>query len=662
MDKKFISFFPSNKIYLLVIAVLLSVIFYYNLYIGIAGLIIFGYLVLYHLKFSRIRRKEWNRFVEDLSTNLDVAGRNTLSKIPMPLVIVDSKGFILWVNSVFSGIVSKNVYGKNVNIFIKDFNVQKILDKNGGQFEKINVEEDIYNVLASPVEVGEDRQGKNYIILLYFINKTDYYKMYEMYDEKKPVVALIEVDNFDEVNKSTEDIHRPTLIAEIDNRINAFAASIESVSKKYDDTKYIAVMENRFLDQLIQNKFEILDNFREIDVGNKLPVTLSIGIGKNGESFNRVHEYAIAAKDLALGRGGDQAVIKDGDKFYFYGGKSKEVEKRTRVKARVMAHAIAGLIDQSEEIIIMGHDAPDIDSLGAAIGMYRGCKLRNKNAYIILNRVNDSIVRLVDKLNNNKEHQGMFISNENAMQRVQKNPLLIICDVHRKSFVEYPDLLDKVSNIVIIDHHRKSVDFIENATISYIEPYASSSCELVTELLQYMNEKPQLHELEAQALMAGIYVDTKNYTFKTGVRTFEAAGFLRRMGANLIEVRKLFADDLQTYIERSKLISSAEVTNGIAIAVHRGAINNTLIVPQAADELLKIEGIEASFVLAEIGNDIIISGRSLGDINVQLILESIGGGGHMTIAGAKIQNVSIEEAKDMLINSINNYLKESDKK
>lgn len=662
MDKKFKSFFPNNKIYLLVIAGLLSVIFYYNLYIGVAGLIIFGYIVFHQLKFNSIRRKEISRFFEDLSTNLDAAGRNTLSQIPVPLVIVDRKGFILWVNSAFSGIVSKNVYGKNVSSLIKEFNVQRVLDKKGVQFERVKIEEEVYNVLANPVEVGEDRQGKNHIILLYFINKTDYYEIHEMYNDKKPVVALVEVDNFDEVNKSTEDIYRPALIAEMDNRINIFAASLESISRKYDDTKYIIVMENRFLNQLIEKKFDILDDFRGIDVGNKMPVTLSIGIGKNGESFSKIHQYAVAAKDLALGRGGDQAVIKDGDKFLFFGGKSKEVEKRTRVKARVIAHAIAGLIDECEEVIIMGHDTPDIDSLGAAIGMYRGCKLRGKNAYIVLNRANDSIVRIVDRLNSSKEHQGMFISNETAIQRVQKNTLIIICDVHRKSFVEYPELLERASNIVIIDHHRKSVDFIENATISYIEPYASSSCELVTELLQYMNEKPQLHELEAQALMAGIYVDTKNYTFKTGVRTFEAAAFLRRMGANLIEVRKLFADDFETYNERSKLVSSAVITNGIAIAMHRGAVKNTLIVPQAADELLKIEGIEASFVLAEMGNDIIISGRSLGDINVQLILETIGGGGHMTIAGAKIQNVSIGEAKQMLISSINNYLKESDKK
>jgi c-di-AMP phosphodiesterase-like protein len=580
----------------------------------------------------------------------------------MPLVIVDSRGIILWTNTMFSDIAPKDLYGKSVNTFIKDFTLQKVLNYGGAQFDRINIGEEIYSVLASPVEVGEEKQGKNYIILLYFINKTDYYKMHEMYTNRKPVVMLIELDNIDEVIKSTDDINRPALIAEIDKRINSFNVSIESIGRKYDNAKYISVMENKFLDQLIEKKFDILDNVREIDAGNKIPVTLSIGIGRNGETFSKTHQYAVAAKDLALGRGGDQAVIKDGDKFSFYGGKSKEVEKRTRVKARIISHAIASLIDQSDEIIIMGHDSPDIDSLGAAIGMYRGCRLRDKNAYIVLNKSNDSIVKLVDKLSKSSEHQGIFINSETAMQKVQRNALLIVVDVHRKSFVEFPELLDKVGNLVIIDHHRKSIDFIENATISYIEPYASSTCELVTELLQYMNEKPQLHELEAQALMAGIYVDTKNYTFKTGVRTFEAAGFLRRMGANLIEVRRLFADDFDTYIERSRLVSSAEVKNGIAIAMHSGAFKNSLIVPQAADELLKIDGIEASFVLAETGNDVIISGRSLGDINVQLILESIGGGGHMTIAGARINNVSVGEARRMLDDSIKNYLKESDKK
>lgn len=662
MDKKFMMFFPNTKIYMFIIALLLSIIFFYNYYIGLAGLVVFGYLVLYNLKNNRTRKDEWNRFVEDLSTNLDVAGRNTLSKIPTPLVIVNNEGQILWANSLFINITSKDMYGKSVNTIVKEFNTQKILEKNINVYEKIIINGDVYNVLVSPIEVNGEKQVKRFIYLLYFIDKTDYYKLNQLYNDKKSIVALIEVDNYDEVIKSTEEANRPALIAEVDKRINAFASSINGLTRKYDDNKFIVVFENSYINNLIEKKFDILDNLRGIDVGNKIAVTLSIGIGTNGDTPSKTHQYAVAAKDLALGRGGDQAVIKDGDRLSFYGGKTKEVEKRTRVKARVIAHAISELIDQSSEVIIMGHDTPDMDSFGAALGIYRGCRLRNKNAYILLNRVNNSIDKVVDKINKIKEYQGLFINNETAIQKLQRNPLLVVVDVNRKSFVEFPELLERVTNIVVIDHHRKSVDFIDNATISYVETYASSTCELVTEILQYMNEKTKLHELEAQSLMAGIYLDTKNFTFKTGVRTFEAAGFLRRMGADLIEVKKLFTDDLETYRERTAIVSNAEIQNGIAIATHSGDMKNSLIVPQAADELLKIDGVEASFVLAQDGNDIMVSGRSFGDINVQLILESIGGGGHITIAGAKLINTTLEDARKILKESINNYLKESDKK
>lgn len=662
MDNKFKNFFPNTKIYMLIIAILILIIILLgNLYIGITCVLMFGCLLFYNLRNNRLRNYEWKRFIEDISENIDVAGRNTLSKIPMPLVIVNSEGEILWGNSLFTSVVPKNIYGKNINIIIKDFNIEKILDKKIDIFEKIVIDKKIFNVLVSPIEINNNKHDKKYIVILYFIDKTDYYTIAEMYSDKKTVVALVECDNYDEVIKSTEEQNRPALIAEIDKRINSFASSLEGFIRKYDDNKYIIAFDNSHLSQLIERKFDILDTIREIDAGNKIPVTLSIGIGKNADTLYNIHQYAVAAKDLALGRGGDQAVIKDGDRLSFYGGKSKEVEKKTRVKARVIAHAISELIDQSSEVIIMGHDTPDIDSIGAAIGMYRGCRQRNKNAYIFLNKPDSSAERLVDKFLKSKEHQGMFINKENVFSKITKNPLLILVDVHRKSFVEYKDLLDRVNNIIIIDHHRKSVDFIDNATISYIEPYASSASELVTEILQYLIEKPKLLDIEAQALMAGIYVDTKNFTFKTGVRTFEAAGFLKRLGADLIEVRRLFADDFETYQERVKLIASAKINNSIAIAIQSTPVKNSIIIPQAADELLKIDGIEASFVMAPIGDEIMISGRSLGDINVQLILESMGGGGHMTIAGAKLTDVTINEAEKMLYNAIDNYLKESDK-
>lgn len=661
MDSKLKVFFPNSKVYMGIIAIFILILFYYNPFIGIAGLCVLAGLILYNYRFSRRRRNEWDQFIDHISANLDVAGRNTLSNIPIPLVIVNQEGLMLWANQNFSELVSQKVYGNHINKLIKDFDSEKIIEKNISSFEKVAIEDDIFNVMINSVEFGEDKQKNGYVHLLYFIEKTDYYTLAEMYNDKKTIVMLVEIDNYDEVIKSTEEEHRPALSAEVDKRINGFASEVDGFIRKYDTNKYITCFGNEHLNDLIEKKFELLDQVREIDIGNKIPVTLSIGIGKNGESLSAIHQFAIAAKDLALGRGGDQAIIKDGERLSFFGGKTKEVERRTRVKARVIAHAIADLIDQSDEVLIMGHESPDIDCFGAAIGMYRGCRIRGKNAYILLNKPTDSIKKLLEKLSTSEEHAGIFVDTASALARVQRNTLLIIVDVHRKSFIESPELLDKVYNIAILDHHRKSVDFIDNAVISYIEPYASSTSELVTELLQYMTDKPKLHEIEAQALMAGIYVDTKNFTFKTGVRTFEAAGFLRRLGAELMEVKKLFADDFETYLERTKVVSSAEMYHNIAIAAWKETLKSSLVIPQAADELLKIDGIEASFVLGKTGEDITISGRSQGEINVQLILERVGGGGHMTIAGAKISNISVEDARDQLMESIQYYMKERDK-
>lgn len=660
MDKKFKVFFPNNKIYLIIIAVLIFILIWYEPYIALFGVAIFGFLVFYNIKLNRKRDNEWSRYVEDMSANLDAAGKNTLSNTPFPLVIVNSKGKVIWGNNRFSSIFPHGMYDKDISLIINDFNVKKADENNVTIYKRIKVGESFFNVISTQVPVKKEKARQKDIYILYFVDYTEYYNLYDLYNKKKPVVALIEADNFDEVLKSADEANRPALIAEIDKRINSFAASVNGMLKKYDDNKYILIFENSYFDDLVKNRFSFLDSIREIDMGNKIPATLSIGIGRNAESLYSLHQYAISAKDLALGRGGDQAVLKDGDRLSFFGGKSKEVEKRTRVKSRVMAYAMAGLIDQCSEVIIMGHEIPDMDSLGAAIGMYRGCRQKGKNAYILLNKSNPAIEKLMAKLSKSSEHSKIFINNETAAQIATKNTLVIVVDVHRKSFVEFPELLDRAGNIIVIDHHRRSIDYIDNATVAYMETYASSSCELVTELLQYLTEKPDLNELEAQALMAGIYLDTKSFTFKTGARTFEAAGFLRKMGADLIEVRKLFAEDLKTYTERTSLVSSAVIKNGIAVAVSEKEPGNGLVVPQAADELLKIEGIEASFVLAPSGNDIIVSGRSLGDINVQLILESMGGGGHMTIAGARIPGVSVEQAAAILYDAINNYLKEED--
>lgn len=660
MDNKFYKFFPNTKLYMTFIAILIAVLLYYNLNLGLIGLALYGYLTYYNLKINRIRNYEFSKFVEDLSADIDIAGKNTLSRIPIPLVIVNASGKILWANALFYRSTKVNLYGKDINDFISGFNSDDVVKNNKNIYEKITIKDKVYNVLVSPVET--EKEKNRFIYLLYFIDYTNYYTLYEMYNDKKSIVALLEVDNFDEVIKSTEDINRPTLLAEIDNRINAFAYSIEALIRKYDNTKYILIFENQHFEGLVENKFDILDKIRDIDVGNKLPVTLSIGIGRNGDSIEKTHQFAVAAKDLALGRGGDQAVVKDGDRLSFFGGKTKEVEKRTRVRARVIAHALSDLIEQSNDVVIMGHETPDMDCLGAALGMYRGVKLKEKNAYIVLNNINSSIERIMDRISKNPIYNGIFINNETAKQKVEEGALLIIVDVHRKKFVEYPNLIDIAKNIVIIDHHRKSADFIDNATMTYIETYASSTCELVTEILQYLTEKPKIEPLELQALMAGIYLDTKNFSHKTGVRTFEAAGFLKKNGVDITEVKKLFMDDIETYRERTSLVANAEINDKIAIAAYEGTIKNTLVIPQAADELLSLEGVEASFVLAKVDDEVMISGRSLGNINVQVILENLGGGGHMTIAGAQLNNISIDDARFLLKESIKKYLKESDDK
>ena len=412
----------------------------------------------------------------------------------------------------------------------------------------------------------------------------------------------------------------------------------------------------------MDKKFDILDAVREINIGNKLAVTLSVGIGRGAKNPLENYKLAVSAKDLALGRGGDQVVIKSNEKLAFYGGKTKEVEKRTRVRARVISHALLDLINGSDKIFIMGHSNPDIDCLGAAIGIYSTIRLLKKECYIVLEGINNSIKPILAKFNEDVDYAKAFVDADWAKNNIKEESLLVIVDVNSRGYVNAPVLLNMAKKYVVIDHHRKSTDYIEGAVLSYVEPYASSTSELVTEMLQYMIEKPKIKQIEAEALLAGICIDTKNFSFKTGVRTFEAAGFLRRLGADTIDVKRLFADNLDVYLKRAEIIKSAKLENNIAIAVCPPNIEDSVLAAQAADELLNITGIQASFVLVKIEEDIFISGRSLGEINVQLILESLGGGGHMTMAGAKFSKIPMELAVDKLKTAMDKYLREGEKK
>ena len=656
---------PNTKIYLIIIGIYTSIMFFYEPILGLVGLVILGALIYYNLLNIKARKNEWTKYIENLSTNLGLATKDAVLNLPLPLIICEDDGTVVWYNQCFGDLYGEvDLLGKGVGDYIKEINIKKILDKKIKLVDKITIGNKFYSVIVNPIDVKDNKRQEKYIVMLYFIDKTDYYAMKDTYTSKKSVVCLVEVDNFDEVVKNVEDSSRPALMAEIDKKINSWASDINASIRKYDENKYILFYEEKYLTMLQEKRFDILDNIRDINIGNKTPITLSIGVGKNGENPAQMTTFAASSKDLALGRGGDQAIIKDRDKLLFYGGKTKEVEKKTKVKARVIAHALSDLIDQSSEVIIMGHNTPDLDSLGASLGLFRAVKNKGQNAFIVLNESNISIQSLLKKIEGMAEYSNIFITNEQALNRINKDTLLIVVDVHIKSFTEFPKLIDKIDKIVVIDHHRKSANFILNAVLYYLEPYASSTSELVTEIIQYISEKPALKIIEAEALMAGIAVDTKNFSFKTGVRTFEAASFLRKSGADTTSVKQLLADELSTYIARAEVVKGAYIIGGniaISVCVESGS-NMSLVVPQAADELLNIKGINASFVLAKSGDDVIVSGRSLGDINVQLILERLGGGGHLTVAGTRIANVSLIEAERVVVNAIKQYQEEGEGK
>lgn len=657
---KYDYFITSNMGYMIIIALLISLLFIYDLIVpGIVAITFYAVLVIYNIRSTRLKKVEWKKFIEDFSSQLDNATRNTLVRLPFPLIIIGKSGNLLWYNQNFANVINKkNVLGKNVSEVVREINIKQIFDGKRTVFNNVVLNDRFYNIYTSIVESTDNAADS--IILLYLYNVTDFVKLKENFEANQETVMLVEVDNLDEVVKSTEEDKKPLLIAEIERTINGYAQSMNALIKKYSNNKYILLVQDKYIEKEMEKKFDILDSIREINIGNKLAVTLSIGVGRGGDTPADDDGLAVSAKELALGRGGDQAVVKKGEKLEFYGGKTKEVEKRTKVRSRVIAHALIDLINESSSVFIMGHVTPDIDCLGSAVGLYSTVKSLGKECNIVLNNVNNSIELMLKKLVEEGNYHDVFIDSKQCIDFMDENSLLILVDVHNRSYVQSMDVVEKAAKLVIIDHHRKATDYIEGSLLSYVETYASSTSELVTEMLQYMVEKPQLTPLEAEALLAGICVDTKNFYFKTGVRTFEAASFLRRLGADTLDVKRLFADNLDTYLKRAEIIKSAKVTNNIAIAVCPPEIEDTVLAAQAADELLNITGIQASFVFVKIGDEILISGRSLGSVNVQLILESLGGGGHMTMAGTRLKDVTMEEAQKRLQITIDKYLREGE--
>lgn len=664
MDNKNLFNWKDTKLYLVIIGCLIVIIAYYQPILALIWAIALAYLIYHYNKTIHDKEKEWTKYIETLTEEFESATKHAVFNMPFPLVLLEIDGTISWYNTRFSSMIDEeNILNNKIEEFVPNLNIEEILKKDDKKPIEVKYKDRHYQIHYNIIEIKKAVSKKGIIIMLYWIDDTNRMILKDKYEDEKLTVCLAYVDNYDEVKNTTPEVNRPLVLAEIDKTISSYAAEHNGFTRKYENDKYLLIFENKDLQVIQQKKFDILDKIREIDKGNTIPITLSMGVGVNGKNPNETYEYAKAAIDIALGRGGDQTVVKKNNDLKFYGGKTKAIEKRNKVKARVISHALRQLIDQSEEVFVMGHKNADMDSFGASVGIVRAALNRNKKGYIILSGVNPSIKNIYERMKSEvPEYLDLILTPEEAYNKVDQSSLLVVVDNHKPSFTEAPELLDLTDKIVLIDHHRRGAEFLKDPILRYLEPYASSTCELVTEILYYMFEKMEMSEFEADALLAGITVDTKNFTFQTGVRTFEAASILKRSGADPTRVRHLFRDDFNTFLHKAEVVRNSKIVfNKVAIGrLEKDMEDSVLIAAQSANDLLNINGVEASFVLTLFEGKVHISGRSLGNVSVQLILEKLGGGGHLTSAGTQLEGVTIDEAEKLLINSIEEYFKEGD--
>lgn len=641
---------------LAVVALLSVLLAFYRWKMALLGIL--GLLLIWQVArvFAKRRHEAFVSYVEGMGEDLSQATKHAIFHMPFPLVLCDDEGNISWYNTSFSDLF------EDQNLL--HVNLQRLLGRplalEEGQ-EEVALEGKVYRLYKNLLDTSKTTSGIDKTLMMYWVDITDETQLEEAYRLSQPVVALVEVDNFDEAMDTVETGREPMVQGALDSTITEFFLSAGALARKVSDDTYLAVMSCATFEQLRQRRFAVLDAVRQIEAGNAIPLSLSIGISSPGLGLKEAYEEADTCLDVALGRGGDQAVVRVEDTYEFFGGKSKAAEKRNKVKARVLGGALRQLIDKSSEVFVLPHKNADMDAIGAAVGVLRAVENRHREGYLVLNASNPSIDNLIERMK--AEEPQMYervITGAEAMERLSATSLAILVDNHKPSFAEHPPLVEAARSIVVIDHHRRGTEFVNNPVLTYVEPYASSTCELVTEMLSYMDDDLHLTDFEADALMSGIAVDTKNFSFHTGVRTFEAASTLRRNGADMGRVKALFEDDYDTILARAEVVKNTKIYfDDIAIStLDKDAKNSILVAAQAADELLDIHGIRASFVLTRRPGAIHISGRSLGDISVQLILEKIGGGGHLNMAGAQIATDSLEEAQEKLLEAISQYLEE----
>lgn len=639
----------KNISYSLIVLVFLLVILLvapgkgYGAIIFLLALSAIAYTIIWYIRLS----KNMSNYMVEYSMSSENTQNIFSQDLDIPYALMDKKGIIAWRNRAFNGLVQKDRLSK------KDIHAM---------FENITPS-DIENI-SDKADFHGEYQGKKYrirITRLYIeesfvytvclFDETDLVDLRIQKENSKFVVGLMYMDNYDEAMESVEEVRRSLLEALIDRKINQYINGFNGIVKKLEKDKFFFIIKKGDLDSAISVRFDILEDVKTVNIGNEMSITLSIGIGYGSENLARNYELARMAMDMALGRGGDQAVVKTEDDIRYFGGKAQTVEKQTRVKARVKAHAFKELLENKDKVIIMGHKMLDMDAFGAAIGIWRIATHLNKKAYILRSDVNPSVRPMIEKFKAPEYPEDLFMSEEKALNSLTNDSLVVVVDVNRPSITEGPSLLKKAKNIVVLDHHRQSSEIITNATLSYVETFASSACEMVSEIVQYISDDIKLKTLEADAMYAGIVIDTQNFNVQTGVRTFEAAAFLKRSGADVTRVRKMFREDAADYLAKAEAIHNAEIyENYYAISECDSAntASPTLVCAQAANDLLNIKGIKASFVLTLYNDVIYISARSMDEVNVQTIMEKLGGGGHRSVAGAQIKEGSIEDAKNLV--------------
>ncbi len=638
---------------------------------ALVSIFIAAYILIVVFLYFHSRAVIMNELIS-FATQYGQVQKTLLKEFIVPYALLDYNGKILWMNDAFAALSGKSRrYRKSVTNLFPELTKDKLPRENEAE-ATFQYEEKDYRAVMRPISIRRllegsglvETEGQNDLTALYLFDETELNRYIRQKEDEKLVTGLLYLDNYEEALNSVEEVRRSLLVALIERKLNKYFGEVDGLIKKLEKDKFILVMRQRSLEELKKKRFNILEDVKTVNIGNDMAVTISIGIGINAPSYSQNYEYARIAIDLALGRGGDQVVIKDRDQMTYFGGKSQQMGKSTRVKARVKAHALREFMVSKDKVVVMGHKIPDVDSIGAGIGIYRAAKSLNKKTHIVVNNPTMSVRPIIQTFKDNPDYdENMFIDSDEARDIVDDNTVVVVVDTNKPSYTECEELLHMSKTIVVLDHHRQGSEVIQNAVLSYIEPYASSACEMVAEILQYFSDDIRIYNIEADALYSGIIIDTNNFTSKTGVRTFEAAAFLRRCGADVTRVRKMFRDDIQSYRAKAEAIRHVETYKGcfaIAVCPTEGVDSPTVVASQAANELLNIDSIKATFVLTDYQNKIYISARAIDEVNVQLIMERMGGGGHINMAGAQLPGATVEEAVSQLKITIDQMINEGD--